>query len=187
MLTVLAIAVLAWPKTMATGLANLTVRTNELTNRCFRDPKSGYYVFSTVECDGSHRSITLTKDRRNVGTAGYDTSRFGRQNNGEAYQQIKESSFALSAGNGIRIGMTPDDVRGKLGKPTRTAIRGKNREFWCALYKKVQMESKEDGAVLRNTYIFKNSKLVEIIVNLDSVPGCGEDSLSDEGWPWSHF
>lgn len=49
------------------------------------------------------------------------------------------------------------------------------------------MKDRETGRVLRNTYIFKHGKLIEIAINLDSVPGCGDDSLSDAGWPWSKF
>ena len=84
--------------------------------------------------------------------------------------------------------MSRDEVVAKLGEPSRTAIRGGKKEFWCALYKKAEMQDKVSGRVLRNTYIFKDSKLVEIAINLDSVPGCGDDNTtSDEGWPWSKF
>ena len=82
---------------------------------------------------------------------------------------------------------TRQEVVEKLGAPTRTAVRGNAREYWCALYKKVVMKDRERGRVLRNTYIFKHGKLIEIAINLDSVPGCGDDSLSDAGWPWSKF
>jgi hypothetical protein len=187
MLTLLAIAAITWPKTMATSVAGVSITTQEMVSRCWHDAKSGYYVYNTIDCDGGHKSITLTKDRRLVGEVGYDTSRFGRKPKNDPIGQIGQRSLKESAGNGIRIGMTPQQLKARLGKPTKTATRGKNREFWCAMYKKVQMETKEEGRVLRNTYIFKNSKLIEISVNLDHVPGCGEDSLSDEGWPWTHF
>jgi hypothetical protein len=55
------------------------------------------------------------------------------------------------------------------------------------LYKKVAMQDGSYGCVLRNTYIFKHDKLIEITINLDSLPGCCEDALSDEHWPWSKF
>jgi hypothetical protein len=84
--------------------------------------------------------------------------------------------------------MTRAEVVGKLGEPTRTAVRGSDKRYWCALYKKVEMKDKATGRVLRNTYIFKDDKLIEISINLDSFPGCGdENTVSDEGWPWSKF
>ena len=102
--------------------------------------------------------------------------------------EVEQRKLDLGTKNGIRIGMTRDAVIAKLGKPTRTAVRGKGKEFWCALYKKVAMRDRENGRVLRNTYIFKHDKLIEIAINLDSIPGCGDDdSASDEGWPWSQF
>ena len=100
---------------------------------------------------------------------------------------IEDRKLELATKNGIRIGMTREQVVEKLGAPTRTAVRGNAREYWCALYKKVVMKDRERGHVLRNPYIFKHGKLIEIAINLDSVPGCGDDSLSDAGWPWSKF
>ncbi len=67
-------------------------------------------------------------------------------------------------------------------------MRGRGKEYWCALYKKVVMRDRVHGRVLRNTYIFKHGKLIEIALNLDFIPGCGrDDSASDENWPWSKF
>jgi hypothetical protein len=84
--------------------------------------------------------------------------------------------------------MSRDEVVRKLGAPTRTAVRGGEGEYWCALYKKVEMEDRVTGRVLRNTYIFKHGKLIELAINLDAIPGCGDDdSASDKGWPWSKF
>ena len=93
----------------------------------------------------------------------------------------------LATKNGIRIGMPWQEVVEILGAPTRTAVRSNVREYWCALHWKVVMKDRERGHVLRNTYIFKHGKLIEIAINLGSVPGCGDDSLSDANWPWSKF
>ena len=100
---------------------------------------------------------------------------------------IEERKLELAKKNGIRIGMSRDEVVEKLGAPTRTAVRGNARKYWCALYKKVVMKDRERGRVLRNTYIFKQGQLIEIAITRDSVPGCGDDSLSDANWPWSKF
>lgn len=187
MLTLVVTMLLGWPKAMTTSVANLSINDFQNANKCWRDPANGYFAYVTIECDGAHRGLTLTRDRRVVGEAGYDTARFGRKPENEPFGQIQEKRMELAAGNGIKIGMTRRQVQAKLGKPAKTAVRGKSGEFWCAMYKKVDMKNREEGHVLRNTYIFKNSKLIEISINLDSVPGCGDDSLSDQGWPWTKF
>lgn len=187
MLALAVAVVLGWPKALTTTVSNLSVTNFQNANKCWRDPASGYFAYVTMECDGAHRGITLTKDRRVVGEAGYDTGRFGRKNDNEPFAQVQDRKLMLGAGNGIKIGMTRRQVQSKLGNPTKTAVRGNKGEFWCAMYKKVDMKNREEGQVLRNTYIFKNSKLIEISINLDSVPGCGDDSLSDQGWPWTKF
>jgi len=186
MTTLVLLSALAWPKAMAVTLAGMDIRPYP-TTECRYDPKSKFFVYLTNDCDGSHRSITLTRDRRLVGDL-FDTSRFGRKSSPAfADAAIKERALPLSTEDGIKIGITPKQLQAKMGKPFKTAKRGAKGEFWCALYKKVQMENKDAGQVLRNTFIFKDSKLAEISINLDSVPGCGDDSLSDAGWPWTRF
>lgn len=155
---------------------------------CWHDPASGYYLYKSMECDGAHTLLTLTKDRRMVTESGFEVARFRRKQENAGGMKIEERKLDLATKHGIRIGMTRDEVIEKLGKPTRTALRGANKEFWCALYKKADMEDRATGRVLRNTYIFKHGKLIELAINLDSIPGCGDDdSGSDEGWPWSEF
>ena len=140
-----------------------------------------------MDCDGAHTSITLTKDRRMVTESGFDVARFGRKPEEGSGAKIEERPLELSTKHGVRIGMSPTEVVHKLGNPTRTVARGKDKEFSCLLYKKAELDNNGTGRILRNTYIFKHSKLIEIAINLDSVPGCGDNSLSDEGWPWSKF
>ena len=178
----------AWPSNLTIATSGMSAEARTVTYGCWHDPKSGYYLYKSMDCDGAHTSITLTKDRRMVMESGFEVARFGRKPEDGAGAKIEERAFEPSTKHGIRIGMSRDEVVAKLGTPTKTAVRGKQKEFWCALYKKVQMEDKVTGQVLRNTYIFKNDKLIEIAINLDSIPGCGDDnSGSDEGWPWSQF
>lgn len=178
----------AWPFNLTVATSGMSAEAREITYGCWHDPQSGYYLYKSMDCDGAHTSITLTKDRRMVTESGFEVARFGRKPKESAGTKIEERSFDLTTKHGIRIGMSRDEVTGILGAPTRTAVRGKDRQFWCALYKKVEMDDKVNGRVLRNTYIFKNDKLIEIAINLDSIPGCGEDNTaSDENWPWSKF
>ena len=176
-----------WPSNLTVAAAGMSVEQRTITRGCWHDPASGYYLYKNLECDGAHVSVTLTKDRRMVTESGFELARFGRKAKEPLLNDIEKRSIGLSTKNGIRIGMSREEVRAKLGQPTKTAVRGSHKEFWCALYKKTIMRNHEEGDVLRNTYIFKDGHLIEIAINLDSIPGCGEDSASDEGWPWSKF
>jgi hypothetical protein len=178
----------AWPSHLCVAVGGMSAERRTITSGCWHDPQSGYYLYKSMDCDGAHTHITLTKDRRMVAESGYEVARFGRKPDDAAGAKIEERKLDLSTLNGIRIGMSRDEVVRKLGPPTRTAVRGQEKEYWCALYKKVAMEDRVTGRVLRNTYIFKHGKLIELSINLDAIPGCGDDdSASNEGWPWSKF
>ena len=178
----------AWPSHLTVAAGGMSAEARTVSFGCWHDPKSGYYLYKSMDCDGGHTAITLTKDRRMVTESGFEVARFGRKPEEAPGNNIEERALDLVTKHGIRIGMSREEVVAKLGAPTKTAVRGKQKEFWCALYKKMQMEDKVNGRVLRNTYIFKNDKLIEMAINLDSIPGCGgDDSKSDEGWPWSQF
>ena len=182
-----ALLLVAWPANLTAAVGGVSTEARVASHGCWHDPESGYYLYKTIDCDGAHVQVTLTKDRRMVLDCGFEVARFGRKPEEGPGTGIEDRKLELATKNGIRIGMTRQEVVEKLGAPTRTAVRGNAREYWCALYKKVVMKDRERGHVLRNTYIFKHGKLIEIAINLDSVPGCGDDSLSDAGWPWSKF
>ncbi len=177
----------SWPANFTVAVGGMSAEARVVSHGCWHDPESGYYLYKAIDCDGAHVSITLTKDRRMVQDSGFEVARFGRKPEEGPGKAVEERKIDLATKGGIRIGMTRAEVEEKLGKPTRTAVRGEKKEYWCALYKKVVMKDRETSRVLRNTYIFKNGRLIEISINLDSVPGCGDDSLSDKSWPWSKF
>ena len=178
----------AWPSNLTVAAGGMSAEARTVSYGCWHDPASGYYLYKSMDCDGAHTNITLTKDRRMVTESGFEVARFGRKPEETAGAKIEERKIDLATKNGIRIGMTREEVVARLGEPTRTAVRGAEKQYWCALYKKVEMTDKVSGRVLRNTYIFKNDKLIEVAINLDAFPGCGDDDTkSDEGWPWSKF
>ena len=179
--------VVSWPANLTVAVGGMSTEARVVTHGCWHDAESGYYLYKTIDCDGAHVSVTLTKDRRMVLNCGFEVARFNRKPEDGPGNAVEDRQIDLATKNGIRIGMTRAQVEEKLGKPTRTAVRGSAKEYWCALYKKVVMQDRERGHVLRNTYIFKHGKLIEISINRDSVPGCGDDSLSDANWPWSKF
>lgn len=179
---------LVWPENLTVAVAGMSAEARTVSYGCWRDRESGYYVYKSMDCDGAHTSVTLTRDRRMVEKAGFEVARFGRKPEFAPSHEAEPRSLRLTTKHGIEIGATRDAVVKKLGQPARTAVRGREKEYWCALYKKVVMNDRETGRVLRNTYIFKNGRLIEIAINLDSIPGCGDDdTISDEGWPWSEF
>ncbi|MFN6018330.1 MAG: hypothetical protein ACK49N_12215 [Verrucomicrobiota bacterium] len=177
-----------WAECLTVTLGGISAEDQIIGISCWHDPKSGYYLLKTTECDSAHVAVILTKDRRIVTKCGFEVAGFGRKPEYGSGEIVEHRKIDLITKNGIHIGMTRKQVEQKLGKPNRTAVRGGTREYWCMLYKKVAMEDKKIGRVLRNTYIFKHDKLIEISINLDSVPGCGDDDhLSDANWPWSEF
>lgn len=186
MLAALSLMIVAWPANLTPSLSGINLEKMSLDRICRFDPSSKYFLYTSAECDGGHRSVTLTRDRRMVDATGFDTTRFGRKPQFEGSASIANGAVRLQTGNGVAIGMSKSAVLKKLGKPARVAVRGAKKQYWCALYKKLN-GTRDDGVILRNTYIFKDGKLIEIALNLDAVPGCGEDSVSDQGWPWSKF
>ncbi len=187
LLALLSLLVVSWPANLTVAVGGMSAEARVVSHACWHDAESGYYLYKAINCDGAHVSVTLTKDRRMVESCGFEVARFGRKPEDAPGTAVEERKIDLATKHGIRIGMTREQLEEKLGKPTRTAVRGEKKEFWCALYKKVVMKDRERGCVLRNTYIFKHGKLIEISINRDSVPGCGDDSLSDANWPWSKF
>jgi hypothetical protein len=178
---------LAWPRSMTISAGGFSLESRQVTNACWRDPRSGVYALKTMECDGAHRSITVTKDRRVVASSGYNLARFGKPNPEGYSNEVESRTVKASTAHGVAFGASRTSVVRKLGSPFKTVTRGSKGEFRCDLYKRVVMDSREDGQVLRNTYVYKNGKLIEILLNLDAIPGCGDDSRSDEGWPWTKF
>jgi hypothetical protein len=162
----------AWPSRLTLSVAGMSAEEYLNSNSsCWHDPKSGYYVCKNIDCD-AEVTVRLTKDRRMVNNSGNI-----------------ERPLELSTKHGIRIGMSPDEVLRTLGQPNRTAIRGSNKEYWCALYMKIDTKAEQ---ALNNTYIFKHGKLIEIEITLtaeiygEAGLGVGEKYYLQK-WPSSEF
>lgn len=137
------------------------------------DTDSRYFAQKLVDCDYGHVTLRLTSDRR-----------LQYEGSGATLERRRLGTILK---NRVHLFDSPVSVRRIAGKPFKQATRGANDEYLCFMYKSIHMDNATDGDVLRNTYIFKKNRLIEVAVSLDSIPGCGEDSLSDEGWPWSQF
>lgn len=168
------VADILWPSRLTVRVGGMSVDEPQLHSACWRDATTGYYLCRWIECDGAHITITLTKDRRLIGPWNHAWA-----------AGVQKRQFPLSTAHGITIGATKDEVRRKLGEPIRTAIRGEQGQYWCALYKAVD---KKHELALRNTYIFKDNRLIEISIYLESPEGGDLTELdSDDGWPSSQF
>jgi hypothetical protein len=176
-----------WPTNLCASIGTVSAEEQVGGISCWHDTSSGYYLYRVIDCDWAHVGVTLTKDRRMVANCGFEIPNYNDKKKDLPSNPIVLKKFKLATKNGVQIGMTREQVEKKLGKASRTAVRGGNKEYWCMLYKKAAMEDDSYGCVLRNTYIFKHDKLIEIAINLDRLPGCCEDALSDENWPWSKF
>lgn len=124
-----------------------------------RDPKSGFFILRTIECDGAHVSLLLTRDSKL--TSGYQTE----------YQ--KKPITPLSTGKGIRIGDSQAAVRKKLGTPTKNLRTGDRKQFVEYRYEWHDVKNGE-GHDWANVYTFKQGKLIEIWFQREAFPGEGD-------------
>lgn len=176
------------PAKLTYAVAGLSVNKSTVSYVCWHDPNTGYYATKMMECDGAHRFARLSRDRRLVEEAGFDVPNFGKPSSDFfSENKIEKRKLSLSTKHGITIGMTESAVIKKLGKPDRSTKAGKKKEYSAILYRYIKMDERENGSGLRNTYIFKSGKLIEILLNLDSIPVCGADGDPEEGWPWTQF
>src|ERR687894_484331 len=105
MLPVLSLVFLlaAWPSNLTVATAGMSAEARTVSFGCWHDPKTGYYLYKSMDCDGGHTAITLTKDRRMVTESGFEVARFGRKPEQAAGANIQERKLELSTKNGIRI------------------------------------------------------------------------------------
>lgn len=137
------------------------------------DTNSDYYLTKAVDCDFSSVNITLIRDRRMIP---------------DWISSPTKEPLNLSTNTGEYIGMALSTLMKKLGKPTKQVRRGAQSQYTCLLYRAVRMEDKTFGQRWDRTYIFKGGKLIEINLNYQSIPGCGDsDPYSLTHWPPGKF
>lgn len=161
------------------SVAGFSVHGTTVSQALRHDPKSGFYLSKSVDCDFSHVTVILTRDRRMLGV---------EVEGGEARDiNITQQSLPLTTKNGIKIGMAVNQVEQRIGAPDRVARMGARKEFLCYLYRQIKMEDRENGYALRNTYVFKRGLLIEVQIHGDSIPGCGGDGRDESWWPSGRF
>ncbi|MGV3618166.1 MAG: hypothetical protein ACO1SV_22800 [Fimbriimonas sp.] len=133
------------------------------------DPKRGFYLVRGAECDGSHVSLILTRDRKEVNQWGYKVPSLVDT---QGYLPLRERPLpSLATGKGIQIGDTVAVLQKRLGRPTRVERSGDRRQFTSYVYFWRDVVDGE-GEEVTNTYVFKGGRLIEISFHRDSVPGC---------------
>lgn len=133
------------------------------------DPKRGFYLVRGAECDGSHVSLLLTRDRKEVNQWGYKIRTLASD---EGHLALKERPLpSLATGKGIQIGDTAVTVQKRLGRPTRVERTSDQRQFTNYVYFWRDVKNGE-GDEITNRYVFKAGRLIEISFHRDSVPGC---------------
>ncbi len=139
------------------------------------DKRTGFHLVRTIDCDGAHIMVMLTRDRREVSNQGYKVHK-GHELHIEdtSWRPLDNKPLpSLSTGKGVRIGDSPQRVRARLGAPRTVKRTGARKQFleYTYLWKNVKNGV---GTEWRNRYTFKAGKLIEIAFNRDMVPGCGE-------------
>lgn len=135
----------AWPANLTIAAAGMSAEARTVSVGCWHDPASGYYLYKSMNCDGAHERH-LDQRSQDGDRTGFEVARFGRKPDEAAGASIEERKLELVTKNGIHIGMSREEVVGKLGEPTRTEVRGAKKQYWCALYKRWRCRTASAGA-----------------------------------------
>lgn len=130
------------------------------------DPKTGWFLMSTSECDGEFTTFILTQDRATMKENGFRVNPPVQKLDGEMYS-IKFAPIAnLTADNGVRIGWSIGQVKRGLGTPTKVEREGKHglslRYTWNARQRPLRRRYDQ-------IYTFSDGKLKEIILSSASL------------------
>jgi hypothetical protein len=129
------------------------------------------FLVRTVDCDGAHIGVLLTRDRNLVTEMGHKVPHF--KGKYEGYSDMKENALpSLATSKGIALGDTPAQLTAKLGKPSTIKKSGNRKQFTDYVYKWRNLV-KGEGEEWENRFTFKEGKLIEIEFRRDMVPGCG--------------
>jgi hypothetical protein len=123
------------------------------------DKAKGYYIVRSDDCDGAYISLTLTKDRHVVQSNGFGVPSLSKDGNN---RMVKERPLpSLQTGNGVTIGDSAQQVRDRLGKPSKVKEEGSRKQFDVLSY---LWKTKERGYKCNydQEYVFKEGKLIEI-------------------------
>ncbi len=132
------------------------------------DAATGFMLIRDIECDGADVTLVLTRDRKEISKDyQYAVPNYTSTVSPEFQKPMKLKALPLTTGKGVKIGDTMDDVKEKLGPPTKL---DKTEKFVSYVYSFVTGPANE-GDEYTETYTFKADKLIEIIFSKDPYHG----------------
>ncbi|OWU65808.1 MAG: hypothetical protein CBB60_002770 [Armatimonadetes bacterium Cent15-Ar3] len=123
-----------------------------------KDAKSGFWIYRSLECDGAHVTVRLTRGRPTVPIPDeWDP------------QSKKPANLRyLGTDRGVTIGLTENQVSAKIGKPQKRKSDG---TYIRTSYEWKNLKNGE-GHIYSQELVFEKGKLIEISVGREVVPGC---------------
>lgn len=157
MLALLALA----PRWLDTEIAGYALKSDPTVG--VHDPKRGYFLVRTIECDGAIVTLTLTRDRNVVSGEGYAVPAFTPREGTPGNLKLVEKPLpSLATGKGVAIGASTDAVRARLGSPTRTKPHAAFLDYVYAW--------RQHATTHEQRYTFKAGRLIEIQFFRDASP-----------------
>lgn len=127
------------------------------------DPKSGYYLLRSIECDGAIVTVLLTRDRHEIADNGYFVPGISPPENERDERTLKPKRLpSLATHIGVRISDSPEAVVRRLGKPSKTERTGSRHQFLTYTYSWTHSSGETEEGTYEQIYTFKVGKLVEI-------------------------
>lgn len=153
-------AVLVQPSWLHTEIQGHSLNDREAGwNQIIRDQKSGWIIYKTLECDGSHRMIRLTRDYKEVKRLGGNWAKW------------IEGRVAQSVVGQFQVQGRDSELIRFIGEPTKVIVDGRYRR-WRYIWRNVRNEK---GVIWMNEYVFREGRCVEVSYHRDNYPGCGGD------------
>ena len=135
-----------------------SINVTERPETClYRETGNPYFLYAALDCDGSHVSAVLSRDRRILA----DISSFPTYK-----RRIPRQIF-----RGIALGDSGQKVTSTLGKPQR---RMKPKGPYTVLRYFALLPDGEGKRYLINDYVLKSDRVIEVSVDWETVPGCGD-------------
>lgn len=120
------------------------------------DPRRGFYLIRSIDCDGAMVTLLLTRDRNEVAEMGYRVPGFVPQSGENGSSALEERPLpSLRTPKGVAIGDSPAAVRARLGAPTRTRPHGPFLDL-------VYVWKPKQEAPHEQRYTFKQGRLIEL-------------------------
>jgi hypothetical protein len=141
------------------------------------DAKQKLYLYSSGDCDGAHKRLTLTGDLRSIAiNEGAVYEGLSSADVAEALQRIKTECkpgpIKAKTNLGIRLGMSPAEVQRILGKPTKSMWSKKFSAKELIYSTETDKDAEGFSDTHSNYYLFRGGKLYYIELDEDLGGAC---------------